>query len=187
MASNSGGFSITLTSTQLYWLYLFLVIGDVALAYVAKILPSDYGTAGLGVIAISFFGTLSHDYTEAHSPNGVPTWLSYVVITIAGALVGAIGFFTSDTVLTTTAFVAWLIVVLTAIANDVTEDAGESLPAYAETVIAAFIGLAVTFLTWLGQNPTASTGAIIATIIAILTSYFHVSITAGAAAKAKAA
>ncbi len=173
--STSPSLSITLTSTQLYWLYFFLTIGDVALAYVAKILPTSYGVAGLGVLAIAFFGTVAHDYSSAHTPNGVPGWVTYAVITVAGAVVGAIGYFTGDTVLTVTAFVAWFIIVLSAIIHAVTEDAGANLPTYAETVITTVLGAAVTFLTWYGQNPTATLGAIIATLIAILSSYVHVS------------
>jgi hypothetical protein len=178
MASNNGGPSIQLTSTQLYWLYGFLTLGDVVLAYVAKILPQSYGVSGLAAIAIAFFGTVAHDFTTAHTPNGVPTWVTYVIITIASALAGAIGFFTSDTTLTVSAFVAWFIIVLSAIANDVTEDAGANLPTYAETVIVTVIGLTITVLTWFASNPTATVAALVATVIAVLSSYFHVSMTA---------
>jgi len=175
MASNNKTFSITLTSTQLYWAYLFLVIGDVALAYVAKILPASYGADGLSAIAIAFFATLSHDYSTAHTPNGIPTWLAYVITTAAGAAVGAIGYFTGNGDITTTAFIAWLIVVLSTISTDVAEDAGENLPVYAETYVTTFIGVAVTFLTWYSNNTGATLSAVIATIIAIIVSYFHVS------------
>lgn len=174
-SSSSGTLNISLTSTQLYWLYAFLTVGDVVLAYVAKILPASYGISGLGAIAIAFFGTVAHDYTTAHSPSGVPSWVSYIVITVAGAVVGAIGYFTGDTVLTVTAFVAWLIVVLSAIVHVVSEDAGANLPTYAETVITTVLGAAIAFLTWYGQNPTATVGAIIATLVSILASYVHVS------------
>lgn len=179
-AQAPAGFNITLSSTALYWLYAILLIAVVAVSYIAKLVPTDWGVAGIGTIAISFFWVAAHEFEDQHTPSGTPYWVTWVVVTVAAAVEGAIGQFTSDTTLTIVAVIAWIIIVLQSLITSFTEDAGINVPQYAETIVVTIIGASVTFLMWYAQNTTATLGAILATIIAIVTSYLHITTTSTA-------
>jgi hypothetical protein len=181
--SSSGQVNINLTSAQLYWLYLFLLIGDLVLAFVVKVLPSTYGVAGLAPIAIAFLGTLADDYTATVTPGGLPPWVTYVVMSAVMGVAVGIGSLTSDTFLSEVSALAWLILVIGAIGQDAAEYAGDQIPTYVETVIQAVVGVGITFLTWLSDNTTATWGVILATLIGLLASYFHVTAMAARSAK----
>ncbi|MGI0066970.1 MAG: hypothetical protein ACREB9_00870 [Thermoplasmata archaeon] len=183
MASTSkpGTLSITLTSAQLYFVYLVLLVADVLAAFAFKVLPTGYGTAGISVIAISFFGTLADEFTVQKTPAGLPNWFTWLIISLAAAVLGTIGQFTSDTILTTASLLAWLILVLGAVGQDIANDAGVNVPTYIETYIQAIVGGAVTVLTFVVNNPTAQVGAIIATIVGVIVSIYETTIAQGVA------
>lgn len=175
MANNNGsGVTLTIPNAYLYYLYGALLLVDVVLAYVAKLLPSTYGLAGLGVLTVTFSGALSHDFEDAHSPANVPTWVTYLVVVIVGALIMGLGTLTADTTLTLAGALGLAITILGAIYHSVAEDAGASAPQYVETVVLAITGGGVSFLAWLAQNPTASWTAILATLVAVASQYVHI-------------
>lgn len=173
--------NITLSSTELYFVYLVLFIGDTVAAFVFKVLPASYGTAGISTIAIAFFGTLADEYTIQKVPNGLPNWFTWLIITVVAAAIGLIGQFSADTLLTVTSLLAWVILVLGAVGQDIANDAGANVPVYIETYIQAAIGGAITVLTFVVNNPTAQVGAIVATIIGVLASIYETTIAQGAA------
>lgn len=173
--------SITLTSTQLYFVYLVLLVGDVLAAFTFKLLPTSYGVAGISAIAISFFSTVADEFTVQKTPNGLPNWFTWLVVTIAAAVMGLVGQFTGDTILTVTSLLAWIILVLGAVGQDIANDAGANVPTYIETYIQAIVGGAITVLTFVVQNPTAQVGAILATIIGVVVSIYETTIAAGTA------
>jgi hypothetical protein len=177
MANITGQLNLNLTSAQLYWIYLFLLIGDLVAAFAVKVVPTSWGLAGLSPIAIAFLGTLADDYTETVTPNGIPYWVTYVVETAVMAIASTIGAFTGQTLLSEVAVLAWLILVLGAIATDAADLAGDNVPAYVDTIIQAVTGIGISFLTFLQDNVGASAGVILAALIGILASYFHVSAT----------
>lgn len=168
--------SITLSSTELYFVYLVLLVGDVIAAFVFKLLPAAYGTAGISAIAISFFGTVADEFTVQKTPNGLPNWFTWLIITVVSAVMGLVGQFTADTVLTYTAVLAWVILVLGAVGQDIANDAGANVPQYIETYIVAIVGGAVTVLTYVVNNPAASIGAIVATIIGVVVQIYETTI-----------
>lgn len=174
MASNSSSVTVTLPTAYLYYLYAALLLADVVLAFVAKVLPSSYGVAGLGVLAVAFSGSVAHDFEDAHAPANVPTWATYLVVVVAGAVVTGAGSLTSNTPLTLAGAIALVVVILGAVYHSVAEDAGASAPAYIETYALAATGIALSVLTWYAQNPTATAVAIITTVITTAVNYVHV-------------
>lgn len=165
--------SITLSSKYLWWFYLLAFVGDIALAFVAKILPSSFGLAGLATLSLAALGTIADDFTEQKVPGGLPYWLTYIVLTLGMATIATVGQFTGQTLLTEASILSWIILVLGAIGTDLAQDAGANAPAYVESLIQAGIGGLVTFLTFLANNPMATVGAIIATGIAVIVSFLE--------------
>jgi hypothetical protein len=165
--------SLSLSPTLKYIALIFLLFGSVVLALVNKVIPLDVLYPGIGSILVALFGFLAHDLSEAHTPNGWPSWTTYLVVTIASAIYGGVGLFTKQTFMESGATVTWLIVVFGFIFHQLAEDQGVKMPANAEAWATAFLGIFLSALIWWSSNQTAGVNAFVAALAVIVPTYIH--------------
>lgn len=157
--------------------YLALVVflvGDVVLSYVLKIFPNALGMSITGSTLVAIFAFVAHDLEGDKVPNGLPKWTTFVVITVASAVFGALAYFDKSTLLEVSALVTWVIFILGAVFHALKEDAGVNLPANDEVWATAFLGIALSLLMWYVSSPDAGLGGLVATLVYVVPLFLHI-------------
>src|SRR5487761_1997682 len=109
-SSQSGStVSLTLSSATTYGLLITALVGSVIMAYVLKIFPTALGNVGIATSLTGIIAYFTHDLTTAHVPNGWPQWTTFAVVSVATAAYGALGAFTSQTLLEYGAALTWVV------------------------------------------------------------------------------
>ncbi|MDE1821265.1 MAG: hypothetical protein KGJ23_08665 [Euryarchaeota archaeon] len=157
-----------------YFALVVFLIGDVVLSYVLKAFPNILGMSVAGSTFVAIFAFVAHDLETAKTPNGLPTYLTFIVITVAAAAFGALAYFDHSTFLEVSALVTWLIVLLGAVFHALKEDAGVNVPANEEVWAVSFLGIAVSLLMWYQSNSQAGVAGLIATAVYVVPLYLHV-------------
>ncbi len=166
--------SLTLSGPEKYYVLIGLLAGIILLGYVNKVLPLDTVYAGIGSVIVAGFAFFSHDLEDAHSPANLPSWTTFLVITIASGAYYGIGSFEADGMMKVGAIVTWLIVFLGYVFHTLNEDAGVNMPQNAELWAASILGIVLALLVWYESNATAGVAAFIATLTYVVPLYVHI-------------
>ncbi len=190
MASNqttSGNrISVTLSSTTTYALLVTALIASVIFAYVLKIFPTALGNVGVATSITGIVAYFTHDVTTAHVPNGWPQWTTFAVVSVATAAYGALGVFTTQTLLEYGAALTWTIAFVSYLNTYVQENGSAGLTAGQVTTVTAILGVALATLTYAENNPDATIASILVTAILAGAQWFHLSETPSGSATATA-
>ena len=144
--------------------------------YLAHLFPDWVGLTTISAFIPTVFFFAAHDLeSDTSPPNGMPSWVTFAVVTVATAVYGAVGTFVLvNYTITLVAFLSWLIVVLGAIFHAISEDQGASAKPNTEAWATAFLGIAIGLISYLLANPTAGISAWITTLVAVVPMYIHI-------------
>lgn len=170
---------LSLSGPEKYFALIIILVGITLLGYINKMFPLDQLYAGLGSGIVVAFAFISHDLEDAHSPKGVPSWATFLVITFTSAAWGGIAYFSASPIMETSAIVTWLIVVLGYIFHILSEDKGVDFPANAEVWMTSILGVILAALVWYQSNPTAGVSALITVLVLVVPQYLHVNFHTG--------
>lgn len=173
MASNT----VTYTPSPIvkYLALSVLLVAAVALTYVQHVFPSWAGLTVISAYIPTVFYFAAHDLESNKPPNGLPSWTTLVVVSVASAVYGAVGAFVlMNGTITLMAVLAWALVVLTAIFHSIAEDQGASAPVNAEAWATAGLGIGIGLIAFFLANPTAGLSTWIATGVVIVGQYVHI-------------
>ncbi len=175
MASSQSGstVSLTLSSATTYGLLITALIGSVLLSYVLKVFPNSLGNVGVATSLTGIVAYFTHDLTTAHIPSGWPQWTTFAVVSLATAAYGALGVFTSQTLMEYGAALTWAVAFVTYLGTYVQENGSQGLTASQITWVTAILGVVLATLTFAEHNPDASVASILVTAIMAGAQYFH--------------
>jgi hypothetical protein len=175
MASSGGTLTYTPSVLVKYiGLTAALVVLGV-LTYLINIFPNSAFLVGIAAYIPSASLFVAHDLEGSKTPNGIPNWTTFLVVTIVSGLEGAVGAFVlHNGSISLSAGLVWGIAVLTLIFHTVAEDQGANAPLTVEAWITAGIGIAVGFLGFFYSNPNAGIAAWISTAFVLIPEYLHI-------------
>jgi hypothetical protein len=173
-AAGGGTTGITIPAIAVYMFLAATLIGSVVAAYVLNIFPDAFGQLGAGISIVSIFTFLATRFESTAVPSGIPRWVSFVVVTIASVGMGAIGAFTSASLLEVGAFVTWLTLVGGLLYKAIADDAGVTFSVNAETWATAIIGFFTSLGVYYLDNPTAGLAGFVTAAVATAGMYFTV-------------
>ncbi|MGI0067843.1 MAG: hypothetical protein ACREB9_05435 [Thermoplasmata archaeon] len=179
-------FSIVLTSAATYAILVVALVMSVGFSYVYALFPTSFGDIGIATSLTGIVAYISHDLTAAHTPNGWPTWTTFVVVSVATAAYAAIGAFTSTTLMELGAGLTWGLAFASFLNTYVGEYGATSLTPAELSVAEAITGASVAFLTWYAGDPAATAGAVAVTLIFTLAQWFHLTETGSTSPTSKA-
>ena len=169
MTQSSGqGVSITLSSVDLYIGVIIVGVLVGILGFITHTIPAWTGYAGLAAALVTFFGILADEFFPQ-------TWVEYLVVTVIAAVVGVAGSLTGVADVSLITVLAWGLAILSAVYKSISDTGGASLSPQQETYALAITGAGVAFLTWWVGDPTASTAAIITTLVVTVGQFLRVS------------
>jgi hypothetical protein len=171
-----GVVTLALSTPLTYIITLALVAFTLVGAYAVRVLPTFVAYVGVETGVLALLAFLVQDLTSETVPTGWPTWSTFAVITVVGALEAGIGVATASTFVTLAAGTAWLLLVVQWAINYLNSDQGANIPLGTEMQIVALLGIVVTVLTSLaggtGVNATYLTTGVTVTTFASLGGYF---------------
>lgn len=171
---STGTGTITLPAIAVYVILAVLLVGSVVAAYVLNIFPDAFGQLGAGVSIVSIFVFLTTRFESTATPNGVPRWVSFVVLTVSSVGMGAVGSFTHATLLTVGAFVTFLTLVGGLLYKAIADDGGANFSLQDETWATAIIGFLTSIGVYFLDNPTAGYAGFLVAAVATAGMYFTV-------------
>jgi hypothetical protein len=167
--ASTGGVTLTLTSYELYLALLVLGIATAVLGFVTHTIPSWAGYAGTAAALVLFFGYLADQFLAASA------W-EYLTVTVVAAIVGLVGTFSGIQNVTLATFLVWMVAILAAIYNSVTENGADFLDTQQATWAIGLTGAALSFFTWWSNNPTATEAAIVTTLVVTVGQFVRVTV-----------
>jgi len=173
MATKATGLSLVLSGKWLYALLIFLLAISVIGTFVYSFIPDFLGIPTAATALLALFAYVAHDLETSSSGSGVPSWVTYIVITVGGGLMAGAGYFAHNPTFTESALLAFTLVFLNFLAHSLSTESG-GLPKNIEAWLTALIGGAITIVQFIQSNPAASAATIIVSAVIILSSVFHV-------------
>lgn len=177
--SNSSSVTVTLTSYELYLAVVILGVVSAILGFVTHTVPGWVGYAGIASAVTVFFGYLADEFLPASA------W-EYLVVTIVAAIVGVLGSLTGVQNIDLITVLTWLVAILGAIYASVTSTGGQFLNTQQATWAIGLTGAALTFFSWWLNDPTATTAAIIVTLVTTIGQFVRVAVNTASPATVKA-
>jgi hypothetical protein len=184
MAASGSGTQPTLSALAKYVLLLVALATSVVVTYLLHILPEYVGFAGAGTSLAGLFAFATADLEANADPSPIPTGTTFVVITVAAGIMGAVGVYTSQTFATWTAFIAWLLLVIEYVLTTFRSQLDNYVPSAYDSWIVAGLGIVVSLIQYLAANPGASLSSLVVTGAVALASYLNNSGSTPAAAGA---
>jgi hypothetical protein len=177
MASSQSGstVSLTLSSATTYGLLVTALVGSIILGYVLKVFPTTLSNVGIATSLTGMVAYFAHDLTTAHIPNGWPQWTTFAVVSLATAAYGALGVFTSQTLVEYGAALTWVVAFVSYLNTYVQENGSSGLTPSQVTWVTAILGVVLATLTYAENNPDASVASILVTAIMAGAQWFHLS------------
>jgi small basic protein len=172
MATSTGTGTPVNITLKAYDLYLGIVVLGVlagVLGFVTHTIASWIGYAGVAAAITVIVGYLADEFVPQ-------SWVEYLVVTIIVAVLGVVGSLTGVQNVDLIAILTWVTAILAAIYHSVSETGGVHLTAQQETWAIGLTGAALSFFTWWLGDPTATTAAIIATLVATVGQFLRVSV-----------
>ncbi len=176
--TQSGQINVTLNSYELYLGVVILGILSAVLGFVTHTVPSWVGYAGIAASVVVFFGYLADEFIPQSAGE-------YVVVTVIAAVVGVLGSLTGIQYINLIAVLTWVVAILGAIYNSVSEHGGAFLNSQQSTLFIGVTGAALAFFTWWLGDPAATTATVISTLVTTIGQFLRVS-TVQSIASAKA-
>jgi hypothetical protein len=164
--------NITLSSIDVYILLIVFGILAAALGFVTHTFAAWIGYAGVATVVVSIFQLLADEFFPQ-------TWVEYLVVTVIAAIVGVFGYLTGVANIDLVTLLTWGLGIASAVYKAVSDSGGQFLSTQQETVALGITGAAVSFLSWWAGSPTATTAAVITTLIATVAQFVRVSVQAG--------
>ena len=175
MAATSKPISIALSGTVTYFFLIVALVGSVILSYGIHLFPTAFGDVGIGTAIVGIVSYLTHDLESTHTPKGLPSYTTFVVVSVASAAFASVGYFTSSTFITLSATLVWLVAIVSFINTYLKENGSSSLTSSEVSWATAIIGASLAFLTWYQGDLTASGATVLVTLITTFSQYIHLS------------
>jgi hypothetical protein len=172
MAQSNSQVNITLSSMDVYIVLIVFGILAALLGFVTHSFASWIGYAGVATTVVSIFQLLADEFFPQ-------TWVEYLVVTILAAVVGVFGYLTGVANIDLITLLTWGLGIASAVYKAVSDTGGQFLSVQQETVALGITGAAVSFLSWWAGSPTATTAAVVTTLIATIAQFVRVSVQAG--------
>ncbi len=164
----------TLTPLAKYALLLLLLIGSLVGSYWLKLYPNAIGFSGAGTAIVGLFSFASADLEATPVPAKLPKYTTFLVITLAAGIYGALGAYMGDTFATVTAFLAWFLLIVEYVLTTFRTQAEQYIPTAYDSWIVAGLGLFVVAGQFYLANPTAGFAALLVTLAVAVPSYINV-------------
>lgn len=177
-SSSTGTVNISLSSRAQFIFLAVAAVASVGLTYGAKLFPTIFGATGLSAVIALAYSFALHLYEDNHKPGGLGYEAAFLINAAGVGLIGAATYFLVPG-MGLEEWLLWVIVVVSALAHTISEDAGASLPQSWELWITAGLGFFLSLATFAYQNPTAGWATLITTALATVTQWFHITEVAG--------
>lgn len=173
----------TLSPIAKWALLVVLLIASLVGSYWLKLFPDAVGFSGAGAAIAGIFSFASADLESATQPPKLPTGTTFVIITLASGIYGALGAFEGNTFAVLSAFLVWFLLVVEYVLTTFRSQLDNYVPQTWDSWIVAILGLIVVGGEFLVANPTAGFVGLLITLAVAIPSYINTSSSAPTAGK----